>query len=345
MEPEPQSTATENGGATQEALRKRWGLVKTILQECLEVPAVQRAGLLASRCEGDPALLREVRELLAASEASTGFLETPVFAGKLTIPDADAGMLPDGLIGPYRVISEIGRGGLGVVYRAVRDDGQYAQEVALKLVKRGMDTERVLSRFRLERQLLAFLNHPNIGRILDGGSTDDGRPYFVMELIDGVPISTYCETQGLDRLQRLQLFRRVCGAVEYAHRNLIVHRDLKPGNILVTPEGEPKLLDFGIAKLVLPDLDGDSVPETISTHLMTPDYASPEQVRGAHVDTTTDVYSLGAVLYELLTGRRAHQLAGRSLPEIHQVVCERDPIRPSAAVREGDAPHPTLRAR
>ncbi|HEX6185320.1 MAG TPA: serine/threonine-protein kinase, partial [Pyrinomonadaceae bacterium] len=238
-------------------------------------------------------------------------------------------------VGAYRVTGVIGQGGMAEVYRAVRDDDQFRKEVAVKVVRRGMVSEFTLARFRHERQILASLEHPNIARLLDGGATEDGLPYFVMECVEGRPITEYCEAGGLSTRRRLKLFRRVCAAVSYAHRNLIVHRDLKPSNVLVTGDGVPKLLDFGIAKLLAPESSPTAVTVArtmTAVRLMTPEYASPEQVRGETVTTAADVYSLGALLFELLTGERAHKLADRSLAEIERVICETEAERPSAVV-------------
>jgi tetratricopeptide (TPR) repeat protein len=224
---------------------------------------------------------------------------------------------------------------MGAVYRGVRDDDQYRKQVAVKLVKLGMDTETLLRRFRHERQILASLDHPHIARLLDGGSTDDGLPYLVMEYIEGQPITSYCEGSTLTISERLRLFLQVCAAVAYAHKNLVVHRDLKPGNVLVTDAGAPKLLDFGIAKLLSgEDADADAAPKTVTAlHMMTPDYASPEQVRGLPITTATDIYSLGAVLYELLSGERAHRFKSYSPRDIERTVCDTDVEKPSTAVR------------
>ena len=196
--------------------------------------------------------------------------------------------------------------------------------VAIKLVKRGMDTDFILRRFRKERQILAALDHPHIARLLDGGTTDDGLPYFVMEFIEGQPLYRYCDAHNLSIAERLRLFARVCDAVHYAHQKQVIHRDIKPSNVLVTSEGVPKLLDFGIAKLLNPDLAGDIThdPTATAMRLMTPEYASPEQVQGAPTTPSTDVYSLGVLLYELLTGHRPYRLVNRAPHEIARVICE-----------------------
>jgi eukaryotic-like serine/threonine-protein kinase len=239
-------------------------------------------------------------------------------------------------IGPYRALKELGRGGMGLVYLAARADEQYHKRVAIKVIKAEVDRDEVVSRFRQERQILASLDHPNISRFLDGGATEDGRPYFVMEHVEGMAIDHYCDRQSLSIAERLKLFRQVCSAVQYAHRNLIVHRDIKPGNILVTAEGVPKLLDFGIAKLVNPGLSGEA--GTMTGLAMTPEYASPEQARGEPVTTMSDVYSLGVLLYLLMTGHLPYRFKTRQTLDVLRAVCEDEPEKPSTAVgRSEDA--------
>ena len=236
-------------------------------------------------------------------------------------------------IGPYRVIRELGRGGMGTVSLAVRSDDAFQKRVAIKVLKRGMDTDAIVRRFRNERQILASLEHPYIAGLLDGGTTAEGLPYFAMEYVEGQPIDEYCDSRQLDTTARLQLFRKICAAVQHAHQNLIIHRDIKPANVLVTPDGTPKLLDFGIAKLLNPELGGQTlVPTLAGGQLMTPEYASPEQVRGLPVTTATDVYSLGVLLYELLTGRRPYRITSRNPADIAHVVCNSEPLRPSTVV-------------
>jgi len=267
----------------------------------------------------------------------------------VSVPDTDitksGHIVPDvrtnQQVGPYRLIREIGRGGMGAVYLAMRSDDVFQKRVAIKILKRGTDTESIVQRFRNERQILASLEHPNIASLLDGGTTADGLPYFAMEFVEGQNILDYCELGQLDTTARIELFRKVCGAVQYAHQNLIIHRDIKPANVLVASDGTPKLLDFGIAKLLNPELGGDAFAPTIAgPQLMTPEYASPEQVRGEPVTTATDIYSLGVLLYELLTGRRPYQLTSRVPSEIARVVCNSVPVRPSTVVTQspGDVP-------
>jgi serine/threonine protein kinase len=252
-------------------------------------------------------------------------------------------------VGPYRIERLLGRGGMGAVFLASRDDSEFKKNVALKLLRFETDQPAVLARFRNERQILAALDHPNIAALYDGGSTDEGLPYIVMEYVVGEPLTTYCNSRTLSIAERLRLFRQVCDAVQYAHQKLIVHRDLKPGNIMVTREGVPKLLDFGIAKLLLaPELQGDAAPRTqTGVFVMTPDYASPEQIRGETVSTATDIYSLGAVLYELLTGQRPHRLTKYDPVELLREICENDPKPPSAggnAALKGDLDTIVLKA-
>jgi len=231
-------------------------------------------------------------------------------------------------LGPYRLIEEIGQGGMGAVYRAVRADDQYQKQVAIKLVRTGFETRFAQARFRSERQILATLEHPNIARLLDGGTADDGSPYFVMELVEGIPIHQYCDAHKLSIPERLRLFRTVCCAIQYAHQSLVVHRDLKPANILVTSAGVPKLLDFGIAKILDANAFAGEVEPTIDfLRMLTPEYASPEQVRGEAISTASDVYSLGVVLYLLLTGHRPYQVDGLSTEAMRQAVCESEPAR------------------
>ena len=280
----------------------------------------ERAAVLDREC-GDPALRREVEALLRADAMADRFLEPlPVFA-------------PGSRLGPYRLSRKIGEGETSSVYLATRDDGEYEQRVAIKLLRPGIDSRQVLQRFQQERQILASLIHPNIARLLDGGSTPAGQPYLVMEYVDGQQLDVHCERGGLSIARRLELFGVACQAVHFAHRNLVVHRDLKPGNILVDAAGAPKLVDFGIAKLLDPDWIGVRSERTATVaRLMTPHYASPEQVTGKPISTASDVYSLGVILYRLITGRRPYELASTSLHEIERVVCETVPPPPSQAV-------------
>jgi eukaryotic-like serine/threonine-protein kinase len=315
---------------------ERYLEIKDIFQHAIELPTEQRAGYLDAACKSDAEIRAELESLLAAHGAEGAQLVDE----RLTklVPDLARQEVPDAAgrrIGTYRIVRLLGEGGMGAVYEASRADDQFQQRVALKLVKGAAYSDAVLQRFRQERQILATLDHPHIARLLDGGLTPEGQPYFIMEYVDGKPIDKYCEEKRLGIRVRLQLFRDVCSAVQYAHQNLVVHRDLKPGNILVTPDGQVKLLDFGIAKL-LRDQD-DQPADTLTMtgmHLMTPEYASPEQVRGTKITTATDVYSLGVVLYELLTGTRPFRLKERRQGEIERIICEQEPTRPSTAVKQ-----------
>ncbi|HEX6880484.1 MAG TPA: protein kinase [Terriglobales bacterium] len=243
------------------------------------------------------------------------------------------GRLPR-LVGPYRLLQQIGRGGMGTVYLAERADGQFEKQVAVKMVQPGLDTEFILARFRRERQVLAHFDHPNIGRLLDGGTTADGIPYLVMEYIEGDWVTRHCDSQRLTIGQRLRLFIDICSAVHYAHLHFVVHRDLKPGNILVDSTGRPKLLDFGICKLLYRETQDPNGTGTVGMRMLTPEYASPEQVRGDPVTIASDIYSLGAVLYELLTGARPHLFPKLTPQVVEQVVCEQEIIPPSLAVKD-----------
>jgi eukaryotic-like serine/threonine-protein kinase len=267
--------------------------------------------------------------LLAAHEGSS--LTGPsAFQDALKVLEQRTGQLQPGRrIGPYRVLREIGRGGMGSVYLAARADDAFQKLVAIKIIRRGLDTDDVLRRFRSERQILATLDDPNITRLLDGGTTDDGLPYFVMEYVEGEPIDQYCDARKLNITERLKLFQGVCAAVSYAHQNLVIHRDIKPGNVLVTKEGLPRLLDFGIAKLLAP---GAGHRTTTMLRPLTPEFASPEQVRGELVTTASDVYSLGVRLYQLLTGRRPYRAATGTAAEIEAAICDEEPEKPSLAI-------------
>jgi len=314
---------------------EQWHQVRELFEAALEREAGEREAFLAVASDGNEAVLAQVRRLLHAHEQGPSILESPLLmsaAGEDTEPDATVGRR----IGPYEVLAEIGRGGMGVVYLAARADDEYQKQVAIKLVWPGLDSAEVVRRFRQERQILANLDHPNIARLLEGGTTEDGWPYLVMEYIAGVPITEYCDEHKLSITERLKLFRTVCGAVQYAHQNLVIHRDLKPSNILVTQEGVVKLLDFGIAKLLDPQAAAADRTRT-GLHLMTPEYASPEQVRGEAITTASDVYSLGVVLYELLTGHRPYRFKSRLLHEVIRAVCEEEPEKPSATVSRVEA--------
>jgi serine/threonine protein kinase/tetratricopeptide (TPR) repeat protein len=312
---------------------ERYQQIREVLVSAVACPLERRPIFLAEACAGDESLLQEIESLLEHEQPAKEFIEESAFAVASRVLSDSSEALISSQVGPYRIASEIGRGGMGVVYVAVRDDEHFAKRVAIKVVKRGMDTELVLRRFRNERQILANLEHPNIARIIDGGVTEGGLPYFVMEYVDGKPIDVYCDDKRLSIDERLELFREVCSAVQFAHQNLVIHRDIKPDNILVTNEGVPKLLDFGIAKLLHPDSLESATEATVTgLRMMTPEYASPEQARGDRITTATDIYSLGVLLYQLLTGHRPYQFKDKALLEVARVICEKAPEQPSTAI-------------
>jgi len=313
---------------------EKWEQMKELFASALALQAGEREAFLRKACGGDGPLFVELQALLSAhdsdpsqsiesSDASESALRAAKWEGQR--------------IGPYRLLHRIGSGGMGDVYLAARADEAFNKRVAIKLVQTGVNTQEVLRRFRHERQILAALDHPNIAKLLDGGTTDDGLPYFVMDYVEGTPINTYSDTHKLAISERIRLFRDICSAVHYVHQNLVVHRDLKPSNILVTPEGVPKLLDFGIAKLLKPEFSSHPMDATrIEFRILTPWYASPEQVRGEAVTTASDVYSLGVILYELLTSRRPYRLKTDTSDEIFKAVCDQEPEKPSTRTLKFD---------
>ncbi len=305
---------------------ERYQQIKSIFERVVDLPPVDRAAALNRLCSGDQTLQAEVSRVLESHHSAGRFLEKPALAaaGRL-VPQFTKESLVGSRVGPYEILSEIGRGGMGTVYLASRADDQFRKLVALKVVNPENEADAMVARFRRERQILANLEHPNIAQLLDGGTTADGSPYLVMEYVGGMPIDEYCDSRRLDVPSRLRLFRTVCAAVHYAHQNLVVHRDLKPTNILVKADGTVKLLDFGIAKLLNPDPSGTRLDKTAtSMRIMTPEYASPEQARGDTITTVSDIYTLGIVLYELLSGHRPyHSLA--------EILSDRAPERPSVA--------------
>jgi tetratricopeptide (TPR) repeat protein len=297
---------------------ERWQAIGELFEQALPLPAGERTALLDDACGVDEELRREVTSLLASHNAGGGFLQHRIEKALASFYDTSVSGTQPVRVGPYRLIRELGRGGMGTVFLAERDDDEYYAQVAVKLVRPGMDTEFILARFRRERQTLARLQHPNISRLLDGGTTENGLPYFVMEYIDGPWLTAFAADRRMPVDDRLRMFLDVCSAVDFAHRNFIIHRDLKPGNILVDPDGVPKLVDFGICKL----LRAGAISATDSAVApMTPDYASPEQMRGDAVTPLSDIYSLGAVLYELLTGtcpRRYGRLTRVAIEQMSQ---------------------------
>ena len=329
----------------------QWRRLQQVLDGALARPADQWPAYLDAECTDDPAFRRDVERMLEACGSAGDFLEQPPsHLAAALLADAGVEHAPTNIsdrrahdrIGPYRILGEAGRGGMGVVYVAERDDGQFRQRVALKIVPHGFVTDQAVRRFIEERQILASLSHPGIARLLDGGVTDDGLPYFAMEFVDGTPIDRWCDDQKLDVRARLRLFVDVCDAVQYAHQNLVVHRDLKPSNILVTApdtkqngHGAVKLLDFGVAKLLSGDASDLDIPDPntrTGSRWLTPRYASPEQLLGGPITTVSDVYTLGVLLYELLTGRWPYHDSPNASHEVGRVIREVEPSKPSAAV-------------
>jgi len=300
--------------------------VKEVFQAAIDETPSRRAEVLNRCCNGDIEVREAVEKMLSSHDEDNDFIETPAYAVAAELLLENQNPTIEGKrIGNYKILREIGHGGMGIVYLAVRDDDVYQKQVAIKLVRYGFDTEELLKRFRNERQILARLDHPNIAKLLDGGTTKDGLPYYVMDYVEGLPLIDYCDKNNLTINERLKLFRKVCSAVSFAHQNLVVHRDLKPSNILVTEDGTPKLLDFGIAKV----FQSEEQTEMTVTNLqvMTPEYASPEQIRCEAVTTSSDVYSLGVILYQLLTGTRPYQFHSRLPQDIAKAICEQEPAR------------------
>ncbi|MDJ0710645.1 MAG: serine/threonine-protein kinase [Woeseiaceae bacterium] len=315
----------------------RWARINALFDRALQIPAVGRDRFLVAECAGDSDLLDEIRALLAAAdEENTGLRQALGDAAARVTDTQDADFLQQ-RIGNYRLVELLGTGGMGNVYLGKRDDDQFEHEVAIKLVHAGAGNSHFVERFKAERQVLASLDHPNIARLLDGGETDDGLPYLVMEFVRGEPIDSYCDDHRLGIHERLRLFQKICLAVDYAHRNLVVHRDVKPSNILVTPDGIPKLLDFGIAK-VLAESGGGPALTMDGQRMMTPEYASPEQVRGEPVSTATDVYSLGVLLYRLLCGRGPYRVKSDLPSSLARAILEDSPSKPSTVVITRDDP-------
>jgi tetratricopeptide (TPR) repeat protein/predicted Ser/Thr protein kinase len=319
----------------------RWQQIERVFLAASELPAADRAAFVERESAGDTELRAAVEGMLWHSDdGGTRFADAVGHvAAAVTVP-TPAAEIERTRIDRYVILKELGRGGMGTVYLAERADQEFQQQVAIKVVKRGMDTAQIVERFRHERRILASLDHPNIARLFDGGATSDGLPYLVMEYIEGQPLMDYCQERRLSIRERLRLFEQICAAVQHAHQKLVVHRDIKPANILVTSTGVPKLLDFGIAKIMPPDEDGGANTLTaVGMRLLTPAYASPEQLRGDPVSVGSDVYSLGVVLYELLTGARAHQFKNYTEAEFARVVCEVEATPPSEVATDVRARH------
>lgn len=308
----------------------RWQKVKSLLEVAIDTPADQREGFLARSYDGDQSLIDEVNELLRFETDGSDPLEDLAF----TSPDPKLNSRVGTEVGRYRILGELGAGGMGTVFLAERSDGEFEQRVAIKIINSSVSSAELLRRFRNERQILATLDHPNIAHLIDGGTTGDGQPYLVMEYIEGSSIIEFVAAKNLSIDERLDLFREVCSAVSFAHQKLVIHRDLKPSNVFVTLDGTVKLLDFGIAKL----LNSDSSNETrTQAFAFTPEYASPEQVRGETLSTATDIYSLGVILFELLTGSRPFELANKNIAEMIHTLTESAPPTPSAVTGRDDA--------
>ena len=303
---------------------ERWQQIKSILEAAQEQPADDRQRWLVEACGGDEELLREAASFLEYEAQLVGFIEEPVLSFLSHAAKELDGSECGRRVGPYRLVRLLGQGGMGAVYLAEREE-EFEQRVALKLVRRTLESPEMIRRFHAERQILARLEHPNIARLLDGGTTEDGVPYFAMELVEGVPIDVYCDEHRLTTRQRLELFLTVCSALEMAHQNLVIHRDLKPGNILVDGSSTPKLLDFGIATLLRSEMETGTSTAPVRQGALTPRYASPEQLAGGPVGTASDVYSLGVVLYLVLTGRLPCGLEGLQGIALYRKVCEQDP--------------------
>ncbi len=313
----------------------RWQRVKDLFAAALEKDAADRNAFLDEACANDAALRAEVDSLLAAHDDTDDFIERPAAHRALDLePETPPPSWIGRRVGDYRIVGEVGRGGMSEVYKGVRDDDEYQKEVAIKVLRQGYSTKSLLKRFKVETQILASLDHPNIARLLDAGSTEEGLPYLVMEHIAGRPIDDYCRTHKLSLRARLDLFRTLCSAVQYVHQHLMVHGDLKCSNVLVSESGTVKLLDFGIARLLNP------TPVTDQKHTgflaMTPEYASPEQIRGGPITTTSDVYSLGVVLYQLLTGVLPHKLRGDFSYELAMQIIDRAAVAPSIAAKTAE---------
>ncbi len=310
-------------------------ILKTIFEHALALSKSERENYFQNLSAEQKQYLEEVKSLISSYETTDDFLEIAsnyheVFSQK----ENQVNPLVGKHIGPYLVEEELGYGGMGVVFIGRRDDKEFEQKVAIKILKQGLSTKYLVKRFENERQILANLQHPNIAKLFDGGKTSDGLPYLIMEYIEGKPLTEYCDEKNLSIKQRLELFVDVCSAVHYAHQNLIIHRDLKPGNILVNNEGRPKLLDFGIAKLLdeTIELDAFKLTQTRMWHL-TPEYASPEQIKGENITTGSDIYSLGVLLYQIISGQQPYTFTNNSPLAISKVLEETNIIKPSDKIK------------
>lgn len=310
---------------------ERYRRLRELFHETVELPAAGREERLAVLARSDAEMAAELRSLLDAHAAAGDFVSRGLAAHQQALDEEVGASLVGRRLGAYRLEKLLGRGGMGLVYLGRRADASFEQRVAVKLLRPELASPDLVRRFQTERQALANLAHPNIARLLDGGETEDGLPYLVMEYVEGVPLEEHCAAKRLSVEERLALFATICGAVEEAHRNLIVHRDIKPANILVDAGGTVKLLDFGIAKL-LDEGDDEGRAATRALGYATPAFASPEQLAGGAITTATDVYALGVLLYRLLTGRHPYDLSGVTGPEVVRIVGESEPAPPSSAV-------------
>jgi serine/threonine-protein kinase len=325
--------------------QERWRQACAVFDAALELPKDAQARYVADACGGDGRLRLLVEELLESEGKADGFMAAPAvehaapLIAEMIEPATEEASVVPLTVGRYLLLGKLGEGGMASVHLARRSDGQFEQQVAVKLLKQGVYGEEGRRRFLQERQILARLQHPGIARLLDGGVTDDGTPFFVMERVEGLPVTAYCDENRLSVESRLRVFLEICEAAQYAYRNLVVHRDLKPSNILVDTTGRVKLLDFGIAKLLAEGAEEQAAATRTTLRVMTPEYAAPEQVRGDPVTTATDVYSLGVLLYELLAGERPYRLARRAPGELERAILDQDPSRPSdRATAHGSRP-------
>ncbi len=331
-------TVIESPAALEYMTPDRFRQIREVFEIASQLPSESRKMNARSLCGDDAELLAEVEGMMDAAEYPNGPLDQPALEIAANVNTYGSRPVLGQCLGPYRVDKEIGKGGMGTVYLAHRADGAFQKKVAIKIARSDLGSPEVMQRFRREREILADLDHPNIARLLDAGTTQDGLPYFVMEYIDGKPIDDYCDAHKLNVGARLNLFAVACEAVEYAHRHRVIHRDLKPQNVLVTESGIVKLLDFGIAKLLDEQTNG-STPFVTQTNfqLMTPEYASPEQVNGGSITPATDVYALGMILYKLLTGKNPYATQGRALHQIVRAICEDEVVPSSIAVKGREA--------
>ncbi len=323
---------------------QNWQKINELFFAARDLEPGAREVFLSETCSGNEELRKEVGSLVAAHLRANSFIGASAFADGarlLAAEDANSGV--GRAVGPYKLVRQIGSGGMGAVYLAERDDDQYHKKVAIKLVRIGLDAQLMVRRFRSERQILALLEHPHVARLLDGGVSADGQPYIVMEYIEGARITDYCKSNNLNISQRLLLFRQICSAVHYAHQHLVVHRDIKPSNILVSKDGAPKLLDFGIAKILDSSAAGSEGSTLTNLNPMTPEYASPEQIQGKVLTTATDIYSLGVLLYELLTYQKPFKTSDKTPQEVARLVCESEPQKPSTATTTAAIPSAAAR--